>query len=80
MNVCLMLVIGLAIGWVTEQRVKNREIGLPGNLAVGVWGAVIGTLIFDLLGLPTYSLIGSLMMAIAGSAFLQSLVGAIEPG
>ena len=80
MNVLLVLMIGLLTGWVAQQRVKRHEFSLTSYLAIGVWGAVIGSLLFDLLGLYSYSLMGSLMIATIGLTVVKSLVNWIEIG
>ncbi len=61
------LLIGLAAGWLAGQLSKGRDFGLVGNLVVGTIGAVVGGMIFRLVGLSAYGTCGSLIMATLGA-------------
>ena len=68
------LLIGLAAGWLAGQFLKGRSFGLVGNLVVGVIGAVLGGLMFRLLGLGPTNILGSLIAATVGAVvFLLAL-------
>lgn len=68
------LLIGLAAGWLAGQLLKGRSLGLAGNLIVGVIGAVLGGLLFRLLGLGPTNILGSLIAATVGAVvFLLAL-------
>ncbi len=68
------LLIGLAAGFLAGQLVKGGSFGLVGNLVVGVVGAILGGVLFPLLGLSASNAIGSLITATAGAvAFLWLL-------
>jgi uncharacterized membrane protein YeaQ/YmgE (transglycosylase-associated protein family) len=74
MQLVWFLLIGLAAGWLAGKLVKGRGFGFGGNLIVGVVGSLLGGLMFDLLHLSAYGLIGSLVMAVAGSVALLYLI------
>lgn len=78
MMLLLLPIIGIVAGWLPSRFMRGHQFGLSGNIALGVWGAVIGRLIFDLLGLSSYSLIGSLVVALVGAVVGQSLAILIE--
>jgi uncharacterized membrane protein YeaQ/YmgE (transglycosylase-associated protein family) len=71
------LIIGLIAGWIAEK-VMSRSHGLLTNLIVGVIGAYLGAIIFNLLGLTTDSFIGALVVATIGAIVLLAIVGWIR--
>lgn len=68
----IFLVIGAVAGWLAGIYMQRRDIGLLGNIIIGIIGAIVGGLLFGLLGL-----IGSIVTAIIGSAVLLFLAGII---
>ena len=66
----VFLLVGLIAGWVAGQLTKGKGFGPAGNLFVGVLGALLGGLLFNVLGLHPYGFIGSLVTAIVGSTVL----------
>jgi uncharacterized membrane protein YeaQ/YmgE (transglycosylase-associated protein family) len=65
-----LAVIGLVAGWIAGQITKGRGFGAAGNLFVGVLGAMLGGLVFNLLGLHPYGFVGTLVTAVVGSTLL----------
>ena len=61
------IVIGIAAGWLAGQFTKGSSFGVLGNLIVGVIGAVVGGLLFGLLGLSADNFIGKLVVATVGA-------------
>jgi uncharacterized membrane protein YeaQ/YmgE (transglycosylase-associated protein family) len=51
MEVMWYVLIGLAAGWPAGQLVKGGGFGAIGDIIVGVFGAVLGGVLFDVLGL-----------------------------
>lgn len=78
MNFVWFLLIGLAAGWLAGRIVKGGGFGLVGDLVVGVVGAILGGLLFDLLGLKSTGLVGSLVTATVGAVVLIGLLRAIK--
>jgi uncharacterized membrane protein YeaQ/YmgE (transglycosylase-associated protein family) len=70
--------IGLCAGWLAGQFVKGGGQGLVVNLIVGVVGAILGGLIFNLLGIQASSLLGALVCATVGAVVLLLIVGALK--
>jgi uncharacterized membrane protein YeaQ/YmgE (transglycosylase-associated protein family) len=72
------LLIGLAAGWLAGQITKGGGFGLVGDLIVGVIGAMLGGLLFWLLGLTANGLVGSLVVATVGAIVLLFLLRKIK--
>ena len=47
----IFLAIGAVAGWLAGNLMKGGGFGLPGNIVVGVIGAVLGGFVFGLLGI-----------------------------
>ena len=63
------LCIGAASGWIAAKIVRGSSLELPGNIVVGVIGAILGGWLFDLLRITTGGgLLGSIITATAGAA------------
>lgn len=78
MNTLSLLTIGLLAGWLANHFFKSQEIGLTGNLALGIWGSAVGVFLFDLLGLSAYGLIGSAVMAVVASVAVLGLISLMK--
>ncbi len=61
------LLVGLVAGWIVGYLQRGKGFGFVGNLMVGVVGAVTGGLLFPLFGLHATSLVGAIVMAVAGA-------------
>ena len=68
------ILIGIAAGWLAGRIRHGAGFGLVGNLIVGVLGAILGGLLFRLLGLSANNLIGSLLTATVGAVILLALL------
>jgi uncharacterized membrane protein YeaQ/YmgE (transglycosylase-associated protein family) len=78
MGIILFCIIGLAAGWLAGKIMRGGGFGFGGNLAVGVLGALVGGLLFRVLGLSAESLVGSLITATVGAIVLLWLAGLIR--
>lgn len=77
MDILLFILLGGIAGWIASKIMATDEsMGLVANIVVGMIGAVIGGLIFNLLGGSgtTGFNIYSLLVAIIGSIILLWLV------
>jgi uncharacterized membrane protein YeaQ/YmgE (transglycosylase-associated protein family) len=68
------LLIGLAAGWLAGKIMTGHSFGIAVNLAVGVVGAVLGGLVFHVVGLAATGLLGSLICATVGAILLLFLL------
>lgn len=71
------IVIGILAGWIAEK-VMRRNHGLITNLAVGIVGALLGSLIAGALGIGFGGLLGSLVIATLGAILLLFILGVIR--
>jgi uncharacterized membrane protein YeaQ/YmgE (transglycosylase-associated protein family) len=78
MSILWFLLIGAAAGWLAGKMVKGRGFGLAENLVVGILGAVVGGVVFGLLGVNTSGPIGELLAATAGAVILLVVLKAIR--
>ncbi len=72
------VLIGLAAGWLASRIMQRKNLGLLGNIVLGVIGAVIGGFVFNLLNISANSLLGSLVSATVGAVILIYLIGLIK--
>jgi uncharacterized membrane protein YeaQ/YmgE (transglycosylase-associated protein family) len=68
----------LIAGWLAGQFMKGRGFGLVGNLVVGVIGALVGGVLFRLLGFSAYGLIANLVVATVGAVVLLFVIGVLK--
>ena len=73
-DLILVLLIGLAAGWLAGQLVKRRGSGWVEDLIIGVIGALIGGFVFGLLGVNVGGLVGRLISATVGAVILLFLL------
>jgi len=74
-----LILIGLAAGWLASKFLEGGNYGIGGDILLGVGGALVGGLLFRQLSLPTGGgLIGTLIVATIGAAFLLFLVRVLK--
>ncbi len=68
----ISLLIWAVIGWLAGQLLQGRGYGARGNIALGLGGGIIGSLLFRLLGQPNLDqgLIGSIIVGVIGAVIL----------
>ncbi len=72
------IVIGLLAGWIASM-VLNRHHGLIVNLIIGLIGACIGGWINgNFIHFAAYGMVGSFIVAFAGSVILLVILGLIN--
>jgi len=67
------LFIGGIVGWLAGLIVKGRGFGIVGDIVVGVFGALLGGWMADVMGVYAYSSFGAFMTALVGAVILVSL-------
>jgi uncharacterized membrane protein YeaQ/YmgE (transglycosylase-associated protein family) len=72
------IVIGLIAGWLAGRILKDRSMGLVGNLLIGVTGAVLGAYIFEFFGISSGGFIGTLISAVIGAVILLYVIQALR--
>ncbi|WP_165246375.1 GlsB/YeaQ/YmgE family stress response membrane protein [Paludisphaera soli] len=68
------LLIGLAAGWLAGQLTRGRDFGAVNNMIVGVLGAVLGGVLFRIVGLGPTNIIGDLISATVGAVLVLTLL------
>ena len=75
----ILLVTGAIAGWLSGLIVKGRGFGLLGNIVVGIIGAVLGTLILDVLNIHlSGEWIDDVARAVIGAIVLVFIVGVVR--
>jgi uncharacterized membrane protein YeaQ/YmgE (transglycosylase-associated protein family) len=77
-DVVYILLVGLIAGWSAGKIMKGKGYGLVGDLVVGVLGAIVGSWIFNELGIGGYGLLGSIVVALIGALLLLYAVRLIK--
>jgi uncharacterized membrane protein YeaQ/YmgE (transglycosylase-associated protein family) len=78
MNWIITLVIGGVIGWLASLVMKtNAQMGLLGNVIVGIIGSSLGFWIAGALGIGPTNTIGAYLVAVAGAAVLIGILKAL---
>jgi uncharacterized membrane protein YeaQ/YmgE (transglycosylase-associated protein family) len=78
MNWIVTLVIGGIIGWLASLVMKtDAQMGLVGNVIVGIVGSLLGFWLAGLLGVSAGSAIGGYLIAVIGAAVLIGLLKAV---
>jgi uncharacterized membrane protein YeaQ/YmgE (transglycosylase-associated protein family) len=72
------LLIGLAAGWLAGQLTKGSGFGAVNDMIVGILGAIVGGLLFRLLGLSATGLVGRLISATIGAVTFLYILSQIK--
>ena len=78
MEIIWFILIGLVAGWLAGQITKGSGFGIIGDIVLGVLGAFLGGLLFNLLQLPWGGLVGRLIVATIGAVLLIFIVRLIR--
>lgn len=74
MNLITWLLVGLIAGSAAKMITPQQEGGgWLSSLGIGIGGSIVGGFVAGLLGLSSHSIIGSLLVAIAGSILVLFL-------
>ncbi len=63
------IVIGIIAGFISSRSIKGRGFSLLVNLIVGLGGAIVGGLVFSLMGITFGGIIGVLILSLVGAVF-----------
>ena len=76
-NILTLLIVGAIAGWLASVLMKTKGFTLGGFLVLGILGAVVGGVVFDLIGLGAYGLIARIISATVGAMIVIWAVKAI---
>lgn len=75
-SIIIILVVGLVAGWIASRIVVGRGLGLIGNLAVGVVGAFLASILFPKLGIRLGTgILSEILFSALGAIILLIVVG-----
>lgn len=75
-GILILLIVGAVAGWLAGQIVKGYGFGLIGNIAVGIVGALIASLLFPYLGIRLGDgLVGAIIASTLGAVILLVIAG-----
>ena len=78
MNWLVTIVVGGIIGWLASIFMKtNAQMGILGNVLVGIVGSSLGFWLAGLLGLAAYGAIAQWAVAVCGAAVLIFILKAV---
>jgi uncharacterized membrane protein YeaQ/YmgE (transglycosylase-associated protein family) len=78
MNWIVTLIIGGIIGWLASLVMKtDAQMGLLGNVIVGIVGSALGFWLAGLLGVSAGGAIGGYIVAVIGAAVLIGILKAL---
>jgi uncharacterized membrane protein YeaQ/YmgE (transglycosylase-associated protein family) len=72
------LLIGLAAGWLAGRLTTGTGFGAVNDMIVGIIGAIVGGLLFQLLGLNATGLVGRLISATIGAVTFLYILSQIK--
>lgn len=81
-SLLIWLLVGLIAGWLAAVVVRGGGYGIVGDIVIGIVGALIGGLLFGVLGLhvPVASrLLADIIVAFIGAVILIVILRAVSP-
>lgn len=80
-SLLIILLVGLAAGWLAGQVVQGTGFGLVGDIVIGIVGALIAGWLFPMLGLRLGGgILGAIIAAAIGAIVLLVIVRLIKGG
>ena len=74
------LIVGAIAGWLASIFVQGTDLGLIGDIVVGIVGAFVGGFLLNLFGVGgTFGLLGSILVAFVGAVILLIVANALTP-
>jgi uncharacterized membrane protein YeaQ/YmgE (transglycosylase-associated protein family) len=68
------ILVGLIAGWLAGKVMKGGGYGVLMDIILGIAGGVIGRILFGLLGLSSWNLLGSIIVSFVGAVLLVWIV------
>jgi uncharacterized membrane protein YeaQ/YmgE (transglycosylase-associated protein family) len=72
------LLVGAAAGWLAGQFMRGRGFGALKNILLGILGAMVGGILFSLVGLHQSGIVASLITATVGAVVILYCVRWIQ--
>lgn len=79
-SIVWFLLIGLVSGWLGGLIMRGRGFGIFGNIIVGIIGALLGGMVFDLFNITAGGVFGSILTATIGAVILLFIASLFRSG
>jgi uncharacterized membrane protein YeaQ/YmgE (transglycosylase-associated protein family) len=80
-GILVILFVGLVAGWLAGKIVHGTGFGILGDIAVGIVGALIASLLFPKLGIrPGSGLVSEIVYSTLGAVILLLIVRLVRTG
>ena len=80
-SLLIILFVGLIAGWLAGLLVRGAGLGLVGNMAIGVVGALIGSWMLPQLGIVLGAgIVAAIVNATIGAVILLVIIGLVQRG
>lgn len=80
-SLLIILLVGLAAGWLAGQVVQGTGFGLVGDIVIGIVGALIAGWLFPMLGVRLGGgILGAIIAAAIGAIILLVIARLIKGG
>ncbi len=73
MEIIWWLIVGGLAGWVAGLIMRGGGFGVIANIVIGILGAVLGGLVFGLLGIGAQGFWGAFVVALIGAIILLAI-------
>jgi uncharacterized membrane protein YeaQ/YmgE (transglycosylase-associated protein family) len=78
-SILVILIVGLVAGWLAGQIVRGGSMGLIGDLAIGIVGALIGSWLLPSIGLVLGTgILAAIVNATIGAVILLLVIRLIQ--
>lgn len=78
-SLIIWLLIGAIAGWLASLIVKGHGLGLAGNIAVGIVGAIIAGWLLPLIGFVFVGgILAAIINAVIGAVLLLVVIGFVQ--
>jgi len=80
-SLLIILLVGLVAGWLAGKIVTGWGLGLVGNIAIGIVGALVGTWLFPRLGIRIGTgIVSQIVVATLGAILVLLVIGLLRGG
>ena len=71
--VIVILAVGAVAGWIAGKIMEGRGYGFWTNAGLGILGALVGSLLFAVLGIAVSGLFGAIVRAVVGAVVVLAI-------
>ncbi len=78
-RLCTLVVVGAFAGWIAALILRGRGLGVPGNVVVGMVGALGAEWVLGLAGFRAVTSLAVFLSALGGATALLWLISRLRP-